>query len=82
MTELRRGAAMAAVTPPFERKPSLRPMLLQGVAGLVLGAVLTVGAVAWSQGVLGFLGLMTVLGSLAWISLGVVRHYAGRLRRS
>jgi hypothetical protein len=57
-------------------------MMVQGVAGLAVGAGLTVCAVAWSQGVLGFLGLMTVLGSLAWISLGVVRHYAGRLRRS
>ncbi len=81
MTELRRGGAMDAVTPPFDPAPRLRPMLLQGVAGLVLGAGLTVGAVAWSQGVLGFLGLVTVLGSLAWISLGVVRHFAGRLRR-
>lgn len=82
MTELRRGAATDAVTPPFARAPSLRPLLLQGVAGLLTGVGLTVGAVAWSQGVLGFLGLVTVLGSLAWISLAVVRHYAGRLRRT
>lgn len=82
MTELRHGAAMAAVTPPFAQAPRLRPMLLQGGAGLALGAGLTVSAVAWSQGVLGFLGLMMVVGSLGWIAIGVVRHYAGRLRRA
>jgi hypothetical protein len=82
MTELRRGAHMAAVTPPFTRSvPRLRPVVLQGVTALILGAGLTVCAVAWSQAALGFLGLLTVLGSFAWISLGVVRHYAARLRR-
>lgn len=85
MTELRRADAMKAVPPPFTHRATgsgpPRQMILQGMAGLILGAALTFCAVAWSQGVLGFLALVTVLGSLGWIGLGVVRQAAARLRR-
>lgn len=85
MTELRHADAKNAVPPPFASRTDgrwpARSMIRQGVAGLILGAALTFGAVAWSQGVLGFLALVTVLGSLGWIGLGVVRRAAARLRR-
>lgn len=81
MTELRHGVARDAVPPPQAgRAPP--PSLLPGFAGLLLGAVLTLGAVVWSQGVLGFLALVIVLGSLCWIGLGVMRRVAARLRRA
>lgn len=81
MTGLRHGAATDAVPPPPRRRAPV-PRLLPGLAGLLLGAALTTGAVAWSQGVLGFLALATVLGSLGWIGLAAVRRVAARFGRA
>ena len=58
-----------------------RRILLNGLALLALGAVLTVGAVTLRDGTLGLLSLLTVLGALTWTSLRLVRHYAARLDR-
>lgn len=81
MTELRPTASTEAVSPDLSPRPALRPMLTKGFIGLILGAAMTILAVLWSNGVLGFLSLMTVFGSLTWISLVIVRHYSARLRR-
>jgi hypothetical protein len=81
MTKLRSTARLEAVAPQLHALPSPRRVLQRGLLGLGLGAGLTWLAVAWSDGVLGFVSLMLVLGSLAWISLGLVRHFAARLRR-
>jgi hypothetical protein len=80
MTEPRHGAALAAA-PLLSPMRAAGPRLLPGLAGLVLGAALSGGAIAWSQGVLGFLGLVLVLGSLGWISLAGMRRMAARFGR-
>lgn len=81
MTELRPTAQREAVTPPLAPPPGPRWVLRRGLAGLGLGAGFTILAVAWGNGPLGLLSLVLVLGSLAWISIGLVRHQAARLRR-
>lgn len=81
MTELRPTASMEAVTPGLTPRPTLRQALSKGFGGLILGAAMTVLAVLWSNGVLGFLSLVTVLGSMAWMGLATVRHYSARFRR-
>lgn len=81
VTELVPTARIEAVIPQLTPAPGPRPVMARGLAGLALGAGLTWLAVIWSNGTLGFLSLMTVLGTLAWIGLGLVRHYAARFRR-
>jgi len=81
MTELRPTARFAAVAPTLAPPPGPRRMLLRGLGGLGLGGGLTWLAVTWSHPTLGFLSLLLVLGSLAWISLGLVRHFAARFSR-
>ncbi|MEI6158694.1 MAG: hypothetical protein WCP77_02575 [Roseococcus sp.] len=80
MTELRPTAHIEGVTPPFAPPPGPGWILRRGLAGFGLGAALTFLAVAWANGPLGLLSLIMVLGSLAWISIGLVRHHAARLR--
>jgi len=75
MTEMRRNAGMDALPPPFNHAASLRPMQL-------LGGGWPSPRRDLSQGVLGCLSLVTVLENITWISLGVVRHFAERLRRA
>jgi hypothetical protein len=82
MTELRSTARFEAVTPQLTPPPAPRQVWRRGLAGLGLGAALTVLAVLWANGVLGLVSLLVVLGSLSWISIGLVRHYAARLRRT
>ena len=81
MTEWRPTAQRKAMPPHLT--PARDPGWLMGrsAAGLGLGAVLTVLAVAWAQPVLGLLSLILVLGGLAGIGLGLVRHQAARFRR-
>ena len=81
MTKLRSTARFEAVTPQLTSPLGPRRVLQRGLAGLALGAGLTWFAVAWSNGILGFLSLIVVLGSLAWISLGLIRHFGARFRR-
>jgi hypothetical protein len=87
MTEFRPTASQEAVSPmlnPAPRGPILAwgPFLAKGLGGLLLGAVLTIVSVRWANAPLGLLSLLTVLGSLTWISLGLVRHYSARFHRS
>ena len=58
-----------------------RRIMLNGLALLAVGAVMTVGAVTLRDGTLGLLSLLTVFGALVWTSLRLVRHYAARLDR-
>lgn len=57
-----------------------RPMQL-GMAGLGLGAGLTLLAVGWSHATLGLVSLIVVFGSLASVSLGLMRRLGTRFRR-
>lgn len=81
MTELRPMAQSEAVTPPLTPTPGPGWVLQRGLAGLGLGAGLTLLAVIRADATLGLLSLLLVLGSLAWISIGILRHQAARLRR-
>lgn len=81
MTELRSTAQLEAAASGSDAKRPRRA-IMQGLVGLGLGAGLTVLAVSLAQGTLGFLGLVVVLASLGWISVGVMRTYAARFRRS
>ena len=80
MTELRSIARLEGVTPQLTPPPGPRRVLQSGLLGLGLGGGLTWLAVARADGVLGFVSLMLVLGSLAWIGLGLVRHFSARFR--
>ena len=62
--------------------PGLRLLLAKGCVGLLLGAGMTILAVMWSNGTLGLLSLVTVFGTLVWLSLGLIRHFGARFRRS
>jgi hypothetical protein len=80
MTELRPKAPGEAVTPPLAPSPGPGWIVRRGLAALGLGAGLTILAVAWANAPLGLLSLVLVLGSLGWISIGLVRHQAARPR--
>lgn len=81
MTEWRPTAQRNAMPPPTTPARDAGWLMRRSAAGLALGAVLTVLAVAWAQPVLGLLSLILVLGSLAGFGLGLVRHHAARFRR-
>lgn len=59
---------------------ALRPVLAKGCAGLILGAGLSLAAVALSNGALGLLSLLTVFGTLTWMSLGLIRNVRARFQ--
>lgn len=86
MTERHIPGASSTGTPSPDARPAVRALgqrttWLGGLALLGLGAALTVAAVVWSAGVLGFLALVTVFGGVSWIALGVIRGGYARLRR-
>lgn len=81
MTELRSTDRLEAATPQLTPPPAPRQVWRRGLATLGLGAAATVLAVLWANSVLGLLSLLIVFGSVSWISIGLLRHHAARLRR-
>lgn len=78
MTESPRAAA----TPAAKADSLPARWLVPGLGGLAAGGLLTILAVRWSQGMLGLLGLVLVLGSLFWLGLGLMRRLARRYPRA
>lgn len=81
MTEIRKLGADGAGAPTDIWSFAQRTAWPVGLGMIGLGGALTVAAVLWSLGTLGFLALVTVFAGIFWITLGVMRAGYARLRR-
>lgn len=81
MTEIHKLGAGGAGAPKDNWSFAQRTAWPLGLGLLGLGGALTVAAVLWSLGTLGFLALVTVFAGIFCIALGMMRAGYARLRR-